>query len=1033
MHRRTCASWILIASLPVLAGAADHIEVGPPPTWVLPAPTSTPDTAASEAPIQLLSSDQQLRITREGIESYIATRLRIHSPEGLNALGTIRLGWKPDTDVLTLHTLTVTRDGQVRVLASDPSSFTVLRREDLLEQAILTGVLTAVLQPPDLRVGDVLEMTYTLSRKDPLVADKPDAAFMWANQPVPVARFRALWPESLPMRVQASAHMPTPRRQARDGWTEIEYPMGGLEPLLQPNGAPLRYLAMRRLELTSFDDWAQVSRRLAPLYEKASALKPDSPLHAEVARIRAQHADRPGQAAAALQLVQDQVRYVLLAMNDGGLVPASADETWQRRFGDCKAKTAMLLALLHGLGIQAEPVAVSTTLGDGLDERLPGIGLFDHVLVRATVDGKAYWLDGTRIGDRSLALLQPVHFRWALPLAAAGATLVPIPIEPLREPTVVKEMEIDAASGIEEPVPFTARMTVVGDAARALKQNFDGLPPLNREEAMRGLWREEYHNLELDKVESRFDDATARLTWTATGKVRLEFDEQYRTYQPSNMSLGYRADFSRPPGTDAKAPFAVDYPAYSRSVETIRLPARGALFTLVGTDIDRTIGGGHYRRKASINEGVFTAETTYRSIAPEFPASQAPELQRVLLEMSRNTLYLKKPALGVLPAAPVTGVAERMRLAGEAMQRGDFASARRELEAVLTEKPDEVMARRMLAGIALVEGRPDDAVRLMEPVLAENDPRDRMLTGRAQLMQGKPAEALRDAESAIAADPRLVPAHELKAESLQAMGRRAEIPAVAQALAKVYEGAEPGSLAAARILLRDDRREEARLILDASLAMHASAAAHILRAASQREAVAAAADIGRAFELDKELPTLVSATSLLLTRGWYPQALDAASQAAKEQPGNAALANLHGIALWKTGDVEAAQKAFGEARDGTRVGGSLNNLCWTKATYGVALEQALAECESAIAATPECAACLDSRAFVLLRLGRLPEAVESYDAALKARPTQPESLFGRGVARLRLGEREAGEKDLVAARSFSPYIDQQFEEYGVRP
>jgi hypothetical protein len=32
---------------------------------------------------------------------------------------------------------------------------------------------------------------------------------------------------------------------------------------------------------------------------------------------------------------------------------------------------------------------------DGLDERLPSPCMFDHMLVRARIDGKSYWLDGT--------------------------------------------------------------------------------------------------------------------------------------------------------------------------------------------------------------------------------------------------------------------------------------------------------------------------------------------------------------------------------------------------------------------------------------------------------------------------------------------------------------------------------------------------------------------------------------------------------------------------------------------------------------
>ncbi len=141
---------------------------------------------------------------------------------------------------------------------------------------------------------------------------------------------------------------------------------------------------------------------MAPLYAKAEVIPASSPLNAEVARIKALSPDPKVRAEAALTLVQDQIRYLALAMNVGGLVPATADETWSRRFGDCKGKTVLLLTLLHALGIEAQPSLVNVQLGDGLDARLPTIEMFNHVIVRATIGGKVYWLDGARRGDRRL-------------------------------------------------------------------------------------------------------------------------------------------------------------------------------------------------------------------------------------------------------------------------------------------------------------------------------------------------------------------------------------------------------------------------------------------------------------------------------------------------------------------------------------------------------------------------------------------------------------------------------------------------------
>lgn len=54
----------------------------------------------------------------------------------------------------------------------------------------------------------------------------------------------------------------------------------------------------------------------------------------------------------ALSLVEDRIRYVYVGLDGGNYRPANADETWEQKFGDCKAKTALLLAILRGLNIR---------------------------------------------------------------------------------------------------------------------------------------------------------------------------------------------------------------------------------------------------------------------------------------------------------------------------------------------------------------------------------------------------------------------------------------------------------------------------------------------------------------------------------------------------------------------------------------------------------------------------------------------------------------------------------------------------------
>ncbi|MDE1149782.1 MAG: DUF3857 domain-containing protein [Azospirillaceae bacterium] len=357
--RRFWAGSFVSLCLAHAAYAADQPVQAPPPAWVKPVALPAAP-GASGAAVQILLQDQQMNVTAEGLEVYAETATRIQTSQGLAAVGTLQIPWKPSTDTLTIHKVQILRDGRViDVLAGQ--SFTVLRREMNLEYAALDGVLTATLQPEDLRVGDILSLAFSIRRVDPVLKGMTDWSLEGpADYPVAHMSLRARWSHDVAMHWQASEALKD-MKQARDGdAVEVAMAQDDVQPLVQPAGAPLRFVQLRRAEFSNFPSWGAVSGLMYPLFVKAAVLPDRSPLKAEAARLKAASPDRKAQAAAALALVQDHIRYVFLGLNDGGLVPATADETWSRRFGDCKAKTVLLLALLHELDIPAEAVLVNT-------------------------------------------------------------------------------------------------------------------------------------------------------------------------------------------------------------------------------------------------------------------------------------------------------------------------------------------------------------------------------------------------------------------------------------------------------------------------------------------------------------------------------------------------------------------------------------------------------------------------------------------------------------------------------------------------
>jgi len=106
-----------------------------------------------------------------------------------------------------------------------------------------------------------------------------------------------------------------------------------------------------------------------------------------------------------------------------------------------------------------------------------------------------------------------------------------------------------------------------------------------------------------------------------------------------------------------------------------------------------------------------------------------------------------------------------------------------------------------------------------------------------------------------------------------------------------------------------------------------------------------------------------------------------------------------------------------------------NGRCWTRAIIGQ-LQEALSDCNKAVGMQPD-AATYDSRGLVHLKLGQYDLAIEDYSSALRLQPRLPSALYGRGVAKLRKGDRSGGESDVATAKALKATIVGDFSRYGV--
>jgi tetratricopeptide (TPR) repeat protein/predicted aspartyl protease len=112
---------------------------------------------------------------------------------------------------------------------------------------------------------------------------------------------------------------------------------------------------------------------------------------------------------------------------------------------------------------------------------------------------------------------------------------------------------------------------------------------------------------------------------------------------------------------------------------------------------------------------------------------------------------------------------------------------------------------------------------------------------------------------------------------------------------------------------------------------------------------------------------------------------------------------------------------------------ALNGRCWARALSGAALPLALKDCNAALSAMRHNPSFLDSRGLVRLRMGDFVKAIADYDEALAKDDTMAWSHYGRGIAELRLGRKDAGEADLAKARQIDPKLAAKAAKLGITP
>jgi transglutaminase-like putative cysteine protease len=378
---------VLLIALTLSAEAAEF-DVRPAPAWVDPLEVVTNVVVAKQNVrwgIYDILSDHQVR----GGSEYYRTVRKVLSSNGVQNASELELDFDPSFERLVIHEITLIRDG-VAYDALERDTIRVIDKEDDAANRIYDGQRTALIFLRDIRPGDVLDYSWSVNGANPILGGRyTDEYDLSSVVPSRHIRHRLLWPKNRDVKWSGAPPATTVNGdELALLWEAKDVPALDVE-----DAIPTWYEPWQSVQVSEFASWRDVALWADAMFrlDERSVLE----VRELANELRAAHKTRDAQITAAIRFVQDDIRYLGLELGRNSHEPHQPWETLDARWGDCKDKSLLLVALLRELGVEAYPALVNTRLQHRLEERLPSPFLFDHVIAQVIDGGRTYWVDGT--------------------------------------------------------------------------------------------------------------------------------------------------------------------------------------------------------------------------------------------------------------------------------------------------------------------------------------------------------------------------------------------------------------------------------------------------------------------------------------------------------------------------------------------------------------------------------------------------------------------------------------------------------------
>jgi tetratricopeptide (TPR) repeat protein/transglutaminase-like putative cysteine protease len=416
---------------------------------------------------------------------------RVVDEASVEAWASIEAAWSPWYEERpTVEGRVITASGSVHQL--DPKSFSTA---DIAEDPNIFSDTRLLRGPlPAVAAGSLVEQVVTYRERNPLSEAGVSRRHSFGRF-VETRRARLIleYPSSLAINVVSKTSV-EPLRAAADGMVTVTYEMERLPAVdVSEWNTPADVSVQPYIAFSTGKSWQDVARRYSEIVDRQITAGPPP------SATRKAGEDVHQTAARFLDGISRQIRYAGVEFGEGSIVPRPPSTTLQHKYGDCKDKATLLVAMLRRAGIPAHVALIVSGSGPDVDPGLPGLGHFDHVIVY--VPGPSpIWIDPTDEFARAGELPDQDQDRYALVASPDSVALLRTPAGDAQANTTTETREFvlmeDGKSKVVETSVYR------GSNERALRRTYAETEAKVIREQLESYVKQNYIAEELGKYET---------------------------------------------------------------------------------------------------------------------------------------------------------------------------------------------------------------------------------------------------------------------------------------------------------------------------------------------------------------------------------------------------------------------------------------------------------------------------------------------------------------------------------------------------